>query len=191
MPCSELADITHSQCENTSQKDAFCVFLRTHLCICSRIVNHYIPARTPALLQLNKLFIDILLSVNKNFVESKEQHNVWWDRAFHFYAENPHDYFQGLVMMVAAHIIGDLPLALSALSEGGVEIDKNDYDDVLFHILHCVKKEGISVGSSFTEQVLSFIQKRVDPECKLTVKQMREYAWREYLRIRARNKGPF
>jgi hypothetical protein len=172
MPCANLEAKAALHCSVHSEQDAFCLFLRSHLCICEKARGHH----SPGIRSLNRLFVERILAVAARFDNHEPQDRRAWTEAFAFYRRCGNtDPLGCLVRMAAAHIFADLPALLGEVD--GVE--KREYDEMLDVVLncldscHCFEKP----GDTISDRLIAYCKKRFDPTGRRTIHLMRELAW--------------
>ena len=180
MSCSKLVQVVREHCTATSETDAFCIFLKTHLCICQDAQNH--PSH--AMVELNRQFVQKILAVYEDHLNSKPQQEESWNKALAFYKRRHSEPLQTLARMVFAHVIDDLPPVLA-----NVEVSKADYDLFLDNILHCAEKCHCfePYGESVIEKMVIYARSYLDPRGhipRFAISTLRELAWRKSLSLK-------
>lgn len=180
-PCGHLAEIVAATCAQRTQ-DALCIFLKTHICICLRIVS----ANSPALKTLNDSLIRRFLTAYDAFKQHEPEKlpRLWLD-AFAAYKRLPDSPKQVLIRFVAAHIIEDLSNALCCLMQAGLQLPKHTYDNVLDNIAACAQSEGALAlaGDTLADRILDQLQRYIDPLGEFAIRQLRDYAWDQAFRL--------
>lgn len=172
--CQKLENVAREHLK-TWDKDAWYVFLKTHQCICQRIiVSESVP-----LLLLNARFASICLQTYRKYFERRTRPQdtfpKLWVWALQKYKKNRFAYSHLLPKMAAAHILEDLEAALF-----GSGLDQSAYFQVFDDIVQCSDELSAHYGriDDFNERMRASLLKWLQPLGHLTIWELRLLAFK-------------
>ena len=171
LACAQLKQCATEHCASSHRRDAFCTFLKTHICICDRESR---GNRSERLKRLNHNFAREMVEVYAIFKDRKnrvEDLPYPWVKAFNAYQDKSNR-LTVLALMAAAHILGDLEGVLFF-----VDVTKEEYDQVYEDIVDCVSEVEKLERETFRERLYGAMQATLDPLQNCSVWAMREIAW--------------
>ncbi len=161
--------------------DALCCFLDTHACICGEVGRKYV---SPEILRLNESFSRIFYDIYMEFVNDREQlirRPVWGD-AFGLYW-NDGLFMSPLALMVVAHIVGDLPVALYESNFQNKTSFENLFDNDIVPCLNKTRSQ-YSVGDGLFEKMLYFCAIYFPGFRNAAIQDLRMFAWARYQNLK-------
>jgi hypothetical protein len=164
-------------------RDAICVFLHLHFCVCSKAESSSIGP----ILALNRRFVGICLARIQN---ARSGHTAKpfltekWRRALEDYKVDGRDYVNFLARVIIAHIFDDLVESLLNTWSAGIALSKEQFDRMTEHIEACLDEEfrRAPLSEDIKSKVLFRMGKFARME-NVTIRILRNAAWRRAERL--------